>query len=136
MGENGGESDDERNQPMTNQLEHLRTLSSVVADTGDIEAIARFRPLDATTNPSLLLKAASLPAYAPLIDAVLAQTDRWDHNRIGDACDPTDDRDRYGCGCSTDAGASPFGWLGLAIGLLAFVRRRRTVLGRRPSALS
>lgn len=72
---------------MTSQLEHLRTLSSVVADTGDIEAIARFRPLDATTNPSLLLKAASLPAYAPLIDAVLAQTDRWDHNRIGDACD-------------------------------------------------
>ena len=47
---------------MSNQLEQLRGLSAVIADTGDIEAIARFRPLDATTNPSLLLKAASLPA--------------------------------------------------------------------------
>ncbi|WP_343123445.1 MULTISPECIES: transaldolase [unclassified Lysobacter] len=73
--------------PMTSQLEHLRALSSVVADTGDIEAIARFRPLDATTNPSLLLKAASLPAYAPLIDAALAQTDRYAHDRIADASD-------------------------------------------------
>ncbi|RDZ27529.1 transaldolase [Lysobacter silvisoli] len=58
---------------MTSQLEHLRALSAVVADTGDIEAIARFRPQDATTNPSLLLKAAALPAYAPLLDAAVAQ---------------------------------------------------------------
>ncbi|QWP77197.1 transaldolase [Lysobacter sp. K5869] len=58
---------------MSNRLEQLRQLSSVVADTGDIEAIARFHPLDATTNPSLLLKAAGLPAYAPLIDAAVAQ---------------------------------------------------------------
>ena len=50
---------------MPSQLEQLRRLSTVVADTGDIEAIARFHPLDATTNPSLLLKAAALPAYAP-----------------------------------------------------------------------
>ncbi|ALN64962.1 transaldolase [Lysobacter antibioticus] len=57
---------------MTNQLEQLRELSAVVADTGDIEAIARFRPLDATTNPSLLLKASALPAYAPLIEAAVA----------------------------------------------------------------
>ena len=52
---------------MTNQLDTLRQLSTIVADTGDIEAIARFRPLDATTNPSLLLKAASLPGYAQLV---------------------------------------------------------------------
>jgi transaldolase len=60
---------------MSNQLEQLRGLSAVVADTGDIEAIARFRPLDATTNPSLLLKAAALPAYAPLIQAALDQAE-------------------------------------------------------------
>lgn len=70
---------------MTSQLEQLRTLSSVVADTGDIEVIARFQPLDATTNPSLLLKAAALPAYAPLVDAALAQASGED--RIADAGD-------------------------------------------------
>ena len=53
---------------MSNQLEQLRQYTTVVADTGDIEAIARYRPVDATTNPSLLLKATELPAYAPLID--------------------------------------------------------------------
>jgi transaldolase len=53
---------------MASQLEQLRQYTTVVADTGDIEAIARYRPVDATTNPSLLLKAAGLPAYAPLID--------------------------------------------------------------------
>lgn len=53
---------------MSTQLEQLRQYTTVVADTGDIEAIARYKPVDATTNPSLLLKAAELPAYAPLID--------------------------------------------------------------------
>ena len=57
---------------MANQLEQLRRQSVVVADTGDIEAIARFRPIDATTNPSLLLKAAALPAYAAHLDAAVA----------------------------------------------------------------
>ncbi|MBX9400664.1 transaldolase [Lysobacter sp. BMK333-48F3] len=68
------------------QLEQLRALSAVVADTGDIEAIARFRPLDATTNPSLLLKAASLPAYAPLIESALAAAEGGDiAERVSDA---------------------------------------------------
>ncbi|MCB1729606.1 MAG: N-6 DNA methylase, partial [Halieaceae bacterium] len=40
------------------KLEQLKTMTDVVADTGDIEAIRRFHPQDATTNPSLLLKAA------------------------------------------------------------------------------
>src|SRR5690606_22064676 len=57
---------------MPNQLEQLRQLSTVVADTGDIDAIGRFRPQDATTNPSLLLKAVSLPAYAEVIDGALS----------------------------------------------------------------
>jgi len=49
-------------------------MTDVVADTGDIEAIARYRPVDATTNPSLLLKAASLPQYAELIENSAAGT--------------------------------------------------------------
>jgi transaldolase len=43
-----------------NKLEQLRTMTTVVADTGDLEAITRLKPTDATTNPSLLLKAATL----------------------------------------------------------------------------
>lgn len=53
---------------MTNKLDQLRTMTDVVADTGDVEAIARFQPQDATTNPSLLLKAAQLPHYSALLD--------------------------------------------------------------------
>lgn len=49
------------------QLEKLKQITTVVADTGDIEAIARFKPVDATTNPSLLLKAAELPQYKDLL---------------------------------------------------------------------
>jgi transaldolase len=55
---------------MTNslsQLEQLKSMTTVVADTGDIEAIAKFQPQDATTNPSLLLKAASLENYQGLV---------------------------------------------------------------------
>jgi len=73
---------------MPSQLEQLRVHSAVVADTGDIEAIARFRPLDTTTNPSLLLKAAALPAYAPLIDTAIAHARGSDATaRVADACD-------------------------------------------------
>lgn len=52
---------------MTNQLDQLKKMTTVVADTGDIEAIAKFQPQDATTNPSLLLKAASLSNYQHLL---------------------------------------------------------------------
>jgi transaldolase len=54
-----------------NLLESLRRHSVVVADTGDIEAIARYRPQDATTNPSLLYKAAQMPQYAHLVEEAL-----------------------------------------------------------------
>ncbi len=57
---------------MTTQLESLRTLTTVVADTGDIDAIKKYQPVDATTNPSLLLKAASLPQYAELMKESVA----------------------------------------------------------------
>ncbi|WOJ95517.1 transaldolase [Congregibacter brevis] len=52
---------------MTDKLSQLKTMTDVVADTGDIEAIRRFTPMDATTNPSLLLKAAALPHYQDIL---------------------------------------------------------------------
>ena len=57
---------------MTNQLESLKQHSVIVADTGDIESIARFRPQDATTNPSLIFKAAQDARYRPIIDAAVS----------------------------------------------------------------
>ncbi|MDW7748060.1 transaldolase [Halomonas sp.] len=57
---------------MTTRLDSLKSHSLVVADTGDLEAIKRYRPHDATTNPSLLLKAFDLPGYQALIDEELA----------------------------------------------------------------
>lgn len=57
---------------MASQLDQLKTMTAIVADTGDIDAIAQHRPEDATTNPSLLLKAAASPRYAPLLDGSVA----------------------------------------------------------------
>ena len=54
-----------------NLLEQLRTYTVVVADTGDIEAIGKFRPQDSTTNPSLIAAAAQMPQYQPIVDGVL-----------------------------------------------------------------
>ncbi|WP_105102892.1 transaldolase [Microbulbifer pacificus] len=54
------------------KLSQLRSMTAVVADTGDINAIRQFTPLDATTNPSLLLKAAQQAEYQPLIDRAIA----------------------------------------------------------------
>ncbi len=56
---------------MPSQLESLRRHSTVVADTGDIDAIARWRPQDATTNPSLLLAAAQEARFRPLVEEAL-----------------------------------------------------------------
>lgn len=53
---------------MTTQLDSLRNMTVVVADTGDIDAIKKYQPQDATTNPSLILSASALPQYSPLID--------------------------------------------------------------------
>lgn len=52
---------------MATQLEQLQEMTTIVADTGDIEAIKALRPAEATTNPSLLLKAAQMPAYKSLV---------------------------------------------------------------------
>ena len=64
---------------MSNKLEQLKSMTLVVADTGDIEEIRRFHPEDATTNPSLLLKAAALPHYQDLI----RQARDWAHRAGG-----------------------------------------------------
>ena len=56
---------------MANLLEQLRKMTVVVADTGDMEAMEKFRPQDATTNPSLITAAAQLPQYQPIVDGVL-----------------------------------------------------------------
>jgi transaldolase len=58
---------------MTNLLETLRQHTIVVADTGDFEAMKQFRPTDATTNPSLILKAVQQPAYKPMLEKCVAQ---------------------------------------------------------------
>jgi hypothetical protein len=57
--ENGGDK--------KNALEQLREYTVVVADTGDVQAIERLHPVDATTNPSLILKAATMPEYNHLV---------------------------------------------------------------------
>ena len=56
------------------QLESLRRLTKVVADSGDIDAIAKYRPEDATTNPTLLLKAAQMPQYQHIVEEAVRDT--------------------------------------------------------------
>lgn len=64
-----------------NLLEQLRKYTVVVADTGDIEAMEKFRPQDATTNPSLITAAAQMPQYQPIVDEVLLEA----RKELGDA---------------------------------------------------
>jgi transaldolase len=56
---------------MPSKLDQLKEMTTVVADTGDIESIRAFKPVDCTTNPSLLLKAAQMDAYAPLVEEAI-----------------------------------------------------------------
>src|ERR1700761_2183946 len=55
------------------QLDQLKKFTVVVADTGDFESLKEFTPRDATTNPSLILKAAQMPAYKHLMDRAIAE---------------------------------------------------------------
>ena len=57
---------------MSNQLQDLKQFTTVVADTGDFESIRKFAPQDATTNPSLILKAVLQPEYRSLLDKAIA----------------------------------------------------------------
>ncbi|HEY6640785.1 transaldolase [Povalibacter sp.] len=64
---------------MTSKLDQLRDMTVVVADTGDIEAIRALRPVDCTTNPTLLLKAVALPALSSVVEETLA----WGRKQSG-----------------------------------------------------
>jgi transaldolase len=75
---------------MANLLEQLKSMTAIVADTGDIEAIRKHHPEDATTNPSLLLKAATLPEYAPLIADAIAWAKSRSQDREQQAYDAMD----------------------------------------------
>ena len=73
-----------------NQLDGIKQFTTVVADSGDIESIRHYQPEDATTNPSLLLKAAGLEHYAHLIDDAIAFAKRHAGSReeqVVNACD-------------------------------------------------
>ncbi|MGC9222281.1 MAG: transaldolase [Terracidiphilus sp.] len=64
-----------------NLLEQLRQYTVVVADTGDMEAMEKFHPQDATTNPSLITAAAQMPHYQPIVDGVLLEA----RNELGES---------------------------------------------------
>ena len=75
---------------MSNKLPQLRKLTTVVADTGEIDAIKKYQPEDATTNPSLILKAAQIAEYAPLIDQAIAYAKTQSNDKaqqVQDTCD-------------------------------------------------
>jgi transaldolase len=69
-----------------NLLEQLRNYTVVVADTGDIDSMEKFRPQDATTNPSLITAAAQLPQYQPIVDGVLTEA----RKELGDSATDKD----------------------------------------------
>ncbi len=57
---------------MPSKLDQLRAMTTVVADTGDMDSVRAYKPTDSTTNPTLIFKAAQLPAYAHLVDEAVA----------------------------------------------------------------
>ena len=75
---------------MTTQLDSLRSMTVVVADTGDIDAIKKYQPQDATTNPSLILSASALPQYAPLIDEAVAYAKAQSNDKAQQLIDAED----------------------------------------------
>ena len=69
-----------------NLLEQLRQYTKIVADTGDIESIEKFKPQDSTTNPSLITAAAQMPQYQPIVDDVLKDA----RNELGEGATDKD----------------------------------------------
>jgi transaldolase len=69
-----------------NKLDQLRKMTTVVADTGELAAIRAYQPQDATTNPTLLLKAIGMPDHADLMDEALQRVHSGD-NRVAEICD-------------------------------------------------
>jgi len=75
---------------MASVLEQLKSMTTIVADTGDIDAIRASKPVDATTNPSLLYKAFSLPEYVPLINDAVNFAKKNSDNRDQQIIDAAD----------------------------------------------
>src|SRR5208337_5627668 len=71
---------------MPNKLDQLRAMSTVVSDTGDMDSIRAYKPTDATTNPSLILKAAQMPHYAQLVEEAIVWG-RRQGAKVGDVTD-------------------------------------------------
>src|SRR5947199_10546467 len=69
--------------PALSQLDQLKRFTKVVADTGDFATLKEFAPQDATTNPSLILKAAQMPGYKSLVEKAI--TDNAKSGSTGDA---------------------------------------------------
>eukprot|EP00919_Chromeraceae_sp_WS-2016_P063074 GHVR01149284.1.p1 GENE.GHVR01149284.1~~GHVR01149284.1.p1 ORF type:complete len:348 (+),score=83.74 GHVR01149284.1:66-1109(+) len=72
------------------QLSQLKTMTTVVADTGDFDQLKKFQPQDSTTNPTLIYQAASMTEYASLIDNVISECKNMGHtgtDLINEACD-------------------------------------------------
>jgi transaldolase len=67
-----------------NQLEQLKQFTTVVADTGDFQSIKAYAPRDATTNPSLILKAVQKPEYRPLLEKTIADFPKASTNEVID----------------------------------------------------
>uniref|UniRef100_A0A8B9DM59 Transaldolase n=1 Tax=Anser cygnoides TaxID=8845 RepID=A0A8B9DM59_ANSCY len=79
-----------KRQKMESALDQLKHHTTVVADTGDFNAIDEYKPLDATTNPSLILAAAQMPAYQKLVDDAVAYGKKLggsEDEQIQNACD-------------------------------------------------
>lgn len=73
---------------MATELEQLAKISVIVADTGDIDQIRKYKPVDATTNPSLMLKAATLPQYKNLVDDAITYAKKFpEKNQLDEAMD-------------------------------------------------
>jgi transaldolase len=75
---------------MSNKLEQLRKVTTVVADTGEIDMIKKYLPEDATTNPSLILKAAQLPQYSAFIEQAIAYAKSQSDNKAQQLIDTGD----------------------------------------------
>jgi transaldolase len=83
-------AEERKTESKLNQLEQLKKFTKVVADTADFESIKDFKPLDATTNPSLVYAATQKPEYAHLLEEVLADRKKSGlsgHEQIEDICD-------------------------------------------------
>lgn len=70
-----------RGKGLASKLDQLRAMTTVVADTGDLGVVARLKPVDCTTNPTIVLKAVNAADYRDVVDEALA----WGRKQSGDA---------------------------------------------------